>query len=138
LLAAGGHLALDAATKTVLAFNAGTGVGTLDLSGDNDVTLALDTQNTGTGLGIVVAIDATDATNAGPTDLGTPVMYSGSLTCAKIAVTSITIPKDLLGVLGAMHPTKLRISIFRDQADLTAPVSIVGGHGLISFQSRTP
>jgi len=132
LMPTGGHLALDAATKTALSAN-GSGVGTIDLTGTKDFTISLDAGNTGAGLGIVVTIDATDATNFGAHSLGTPTMFSGSITCAAIAATSVTIPKDIMGVIGMMNPTILRVSVFRDFADLSAPFNFVAGHGLVTF-----
>lgn len=132
-IAVGGAVTLDAATETLLASN-------LDVSGAHDTTFTI----TGAGASAlqvaVVTIDASNATNAGANDLGTNGTLTGNLTCAAAAIGSIpavVVPASVMKVIGDMHPTKLRVSVFRDGSDLGKPgnLNVVAGHGLVQFQT---
>jgi hypothetical protein len=129
-ITAGEHLVLNADTKTLLSSK-------LDLT--KALTFGLDKDASGQATGIVVVIDATDAdTFKSDTDMGTPKKYSGSLTCSELGAQSVTIEADILNVIAAMNPTKIRISIFWDGFDAnglqTRNLSLVAGHGLVQFQ----
>lgn len=133
VITAGGPVVLDAATQTLLASN-------LDISGTNPTTFTM-TGSGGTALNVaVVTIDASNATNAGANDLGTNGTLTGNLTCAAVAIGSIppvVIPAAVMKVIGDMHPTKLRVSVFRDGSDLGKPgnINAVVGHGVVQFQT---
>ena len=88
--------------------------------------------------GTIINIQSTDATSfTGPTDMGTPDKYSGNLTCAAFAET-VSIPINLLAVLRAGNPTKLRISILRDGFSpvngMGNSINVVAGHAIVAFQ----
>lgn len=132
-IAAGGHLALDTASKTAIFAP--------DLTGGTDLTVTIDTANSNAvGLALVVVIDVSDGTAADPTDLVTGATKSANLTCAEalISNTKVLVPGALLKVLGDITPTKIRVSIFHDGSDLsltTTNESIVVGQGFVAFPS---
>jgi hypothetical protein len=128
---AGGHLVLDAATKTLLS-------SPIDVSGTHTLTFTADASSA-PALALVAVIDATDATDAGASDLGTNAMKTASLTCSVIG-SSLVIPAKVVGVLGTINPTKLRVSIFHDGSDVGlvtahSPLNVVAGQGFVEFQN---
>jgi hypothetical protein len=133
--ASGGHPTLNTESQTVLS-------SPIDLSGNADVTLGISNGSgpgAAAGAGLLIVIDATDATDATALDLGTNNTYVGNLTCATLD-TFVPIPKDLLKIIGHLPGLRnIRISIFRDNVDFGATTAqVVAGHGLIQFQRRTP
>jgi hypothetical protein len=128
----GQHVKLDAATEGILDTTGGkTG---LNLATTTDVTFGIDVANSGAAVGTIVFIEASDATNAGPNDLGTNGRYRGSLTVAAFAPT-VVVKKEHLNVLGHMNPKKLRISVFREGFAQPPGLNVVVGHGVVKFQT---
>jgi hypothetical protein len=126
----GGTFDIDADTKTLLANG-------IDLSTADPVKFTCDAASNckTTGAGIIVVIDATDATTfTGPTDLGKATAKSASLTCAAFSDT-VSIPAGAFAVLKQANPKRMRISIFHDYLTPDGTVNVVAGHGLIKFQN---
>jgi hypothetical protein len=87
---------------------------------------------------LVVVVDATDATNfASATDFpGSNATKTANLTCSTTNTSSLTVPGDLLKIVGNIHPTKLRVFVFHEGSDLTllgTNLNVVVGQGLLQF-----
>lgn len=133
---------LDDATKA--RFMSGTPV---DLNSTAALEFGCPSGKCGTAAGLIVVIDTSDAeTYASATDLGKPKKYSASLTCARFdpepqpSAVKVSIPANLIAILKAAHPTKMRVSVFRDNfsSSTAGNTNIVVGHGIIGFQAVTP
>jgi hypothetical protein len=92
--------------------------------------------------GTIINIQSTDATSfpGGPTDMGTPDRFTGNLTCAAFAET-VSIPTNLLAIIAAGNPTKLRIAVLRDAfspvSGMGNGINVVAGHAIVAFHDLT-
>jgi hypothetical protein len=92
-----------------------------------------------TAAGTIINIQTTDATSfASHTDMGTPDRYTGNLTCASFGTEPVSIPTNLLAVLRAGNPTKMRVAVLRAAfSPITGngnSVNVVAGHAILHWQ----
>ena len=112
----------------------------IDLDGTADLTFAC----TGTGCSgpganaTILNIETTDTAGGGPGELLPPTQFRGEAQCNNAFSSSVVLKAEAIALLKQAGARKMRISFFRDNADIAAAtgrgLSVAVGHGIVTFK----